>query len=113
MSTQNEITVRISALLKDAGIDSFTSHLSYGQIAKEMSDASGSLGGFAEACYDQNKVDELVEALTGPADSSDMETWSIDAAEWRSAIEQALLAKAFDEIYDDLIDAEKKWYDAE
>lgn len=113
MNTQNKIATRINALLRDAGIDAFTSHLSYGQIAKKMEEASCSLEGFAEACYDQNKVSELVEALALPATETDMATWNIDSDEWRSAIEQALLAKAFDDIHDDLVDAENDWYEAE
>jgi hypothetical protein len=113
MAIQNEIATRIAALLKEAGIDSFTSHLSYGEIAKEMETAASSLEGFAEACYDQNHVSELVEALGEPASDTDIANWDIDADEWRGAIEQALLAKAFDEIYDDLVEAEQVWFDAE
>lgn len=113
MTTQNEIATRINASLKEAGIDTFTSHLSYGEIAKKMEQAASSLEGFAEACYDQNKVGELVEALALPATETDMATWGIDSDEWRSAIEQALLAKAYDVIYDDLIAAENDWYAAE
>lgn len=113
MATQNEIATRINALLKDAGIDTFTSHLSYGEIAKKMEQAASSLEGFTEACYDQNKVGELVEALALPATETDMATWGIDSDEWRSAIEQALLAKAYDVIYDDLVTAENDWHEAE
>lgn len=113
MTTQNEIATRTNGLLKDAGIDTFVTHLSYGEIAKKMEEAACSLEGFSEACYDQNHVNELVEALEGAADETDMENWNISADEWRSNIEQALLAKAFDEIHDDLIAAENDWYEAE
>lgn len=107
MTTQNKISVRITALLKNAGIDTFTSHLSYGEIAKEMAAASSNLDGFAEACYNQNTTSDLTECLKEDADESDMDAWNIDANEWHTSIKKALLAKAFDEIYDDLIDAEK------
>lgn len=58
------------------------------------------LTGFAEACFNDNSVAELREALAGPADATDCETWGISADEWRAAIEQALAAKRGIEIVD-------------
>ncbi len=53
-------------------------------------------GTFAEACYDQNSVTELTEALRGPADREDMRQWGLSACEWREQIELALAAKLAD-----------------
>lgn len=47
---------------------------------------------FAEACYDQNSLKELKEALTGEADETDMKTWGLTEAQWREAIEVAIIA---------------------
>ena len=110
MNTQTT-TDNITAMLKEAGIWEITAHLSYREIAEAIKAADHDLGGFAEACYDQNSVAELISALAGDADEADMESWDLDADEWRKAIEQALKAKAFDDIYDDLIDAENEWFD--
>lgn len=57
---------------------------------------------FAAACYDQNSLDELREALAQPeADATDCETWGLNADEWRAAIRTALaereIADALDE----------------
>lgn len=106
----------ITRLIKEAGIESFTSHLSYGEIAKKIKYAATGLSGFAESCFNQNSVDELVDAISGTAeqaDPSDMETWDIDCYEWREAIQQALMAKAYHYIYDDLIDAEEDLFENE
>jgi len=48
---------------------------------------------FAEACYDQNSIAELEEALAGPVDEVDCKTWGIDADEWRRSIKLALDAR--------------------
>lgn len=53
-------------------------------------------GSFAESCYDMNSIEELQEALQGDADKTDMQTWGIDANEWKSQIEMALKAKLED-----------------
>ena len=50
-------------------------------------------GTFAEACYNQNSIRELEEALTAAPDPVDMETWGLTADEWRDQIELALAAK--------------------
>ena len=56
------------------------------------------LSGFAEACYDQNSIVELREALAMPeADATDCEVWEITADEWRAAIEEALAARLANE----------------
>lgn len=104
-------TLNIQDQLKAAGIDSFTSHLSYAEIAKKAEEASQSLDGFAEACYDMNSIDELIQGLT-QADETDMAAWGLDEEEYKSAIEQALLAKAYDDLYDDLIEAENDWFES-
>ena len=51
---------------------------------------------FAEACYDQNSIDELEDALKGDADKTDMENWGVTAEEWREQIELALAEKRAD-----------------
>ncbi len=52
--------------------------------------------GFAQACFDQNTVDELEEAESGFADMSDCQTWNINEDEWRWAIVTAKYAKVHD-----------------
>lgn len=53
--------------------------------------------GFAEACYDQNTIEDLKAAhAAGDADESDMEAWDISPQGWRDAIEAALAAKLED-----------------
>lgn len=55
------------------------------------------LTGFAEACYDQNSLGELIAALERQnADKGDCETWGLSASEWRTAIGEALAAKLAD-----------------
>jgi len=55
------------------------------------------LTGFAEACYDQNTVDELREALRQrSADKYDCGAWCITPTQWRAAIQSALEAKLRD-----------------
>ena len=44
---------------------------------------------FADACH-TNALDELREALRGPADEPDCRTWGLTAEEWRAAIETAI-----------------------
>lgn len=51
---------------------------------------------FAEACYDQNSIAELEEALAGQPDVIDMETWRLTAPEWYEQIEIALEEKLKD-----------------
>jgi hypothetical protein len=51
---------------------------------------------FAAACYDQNSISELVAALAGEPDQTDMKTWRLTALEWRAQIEMALAAKRED-----------------
>ena len=53
------------------------------------------LSGFAEACYNENSVDELVNALSTGFDERDGEVWDIDEGEWIKAILNALSAKRF------------------
>lgn len=51
---------------------------------------------FAEACYDQNSIEELEAALNQEPDETDMETWGLTADEWREQIEIALAEKKAD-----------------
>ncbi len=53
------------------------------------------LSGFAEACYNENSVDELVNALSRGFDKRDGEVWDINQDEWMEAILNALCAKRF------------------
>lgn len=45
---------------------------------------------FAEACYNQNSVQQLVEGLTDDADQSDMIQWNLNEQQWRDQIKLAL-----------------------
>ena len=51
---------------------------------------------FAAACYDQNSIAELEQALKNGPDVTDMKTWNLTADEWRDEIELALQAKKED-----------------
>ena len=44
-----------------------------------------SLSGFAEAVYDDNSYTDVCNCLTAAPDKTDMKTWDITVAEWRSA----------------------------
>ena len=51
-------------------------------------------GTFAEACFNQNSVRELEEALAQEvADGTDCQTWGISQDEWRESISAALAEK--------------------
>ena len=51
-------------------------------------------GSFAEACFDQNSIAELEDALAFvAADATDCNTWGISPGEWRRQITLALAAK--------------------
>ena len=50
-------------------------------------------GSFAEACYNQNSIRELEDALASAPDAVELETWGLTADEWREQIELALAAK--------------------
>ncbi len=52
---------------------------------------------FAAACYDQNSISELKEAIQNGPDKGDMETWNITAHEWFEEIRLALQALYEDE----------------
>jgi hypothetical protein len=47
---------------------------------------------FAEACYNQNSLNELKFSLKGAADETDMLTWGLTEAEWREALKIAIIA---------------------
>ena len=52
-------------------------------------------GTFAEACFNQNSLHELNEALAQEgADDTDCNTWGISPEEWRESIKAALASKA-------------------
>ena len=48
---------------------------------------------FAAACYDQNSLQELMEALASGPDEQDMAAWGLTEAEWRAQVQQAIDAK--------------------
>lgn len=58
----------------------------------EIHDLEGHVARFAEACFDQNSIDELRAALAGNADATDCKTWDITGHEWQLAINAALNA---------------------
>ncbi|MEL6584031.1 MAG: hypothetical protein AAFQ36_09380 [Pseudomonadota bacterium] len=46
---------------------------------------------FAEAAYNDNSIDELIDALSQmSADPADMKAWNITATQWREQIALAL-----------------------
>ncbi len=55
------------------------------------------LTGFAEACYNDNSIFELMKPHAPiNADATDCREWDITAEQWTEAIDQALAAKQFD-----------------
>lgn len=48
------------------------------------------LNTFAAACYDNNSVAELRQALIDGPDSADMVEWSLNEDDWRMQVSQAL-----------------------
>ena len=72
---------------------------SFAEIAQELKSASRHLSGFAEACYDQNSTDELIESLKLGADKTDCKTWGIDDDQWQEAVKTALYAQWYDNLY--------------
>uniref|UniRef100_A0A6M3XLQ7 Uncharacterized protein n=1 Tax=viral metagenome TaxID=1070528 RepID=A0A6M3XLQ7_9ZZZZ len=55
---------------------------------------------FAAACYEQNSIQELLNALMDEPDAADLETWDITAQAWREEIRIALEAKLADQCVD-------------
>jgi hypothetical protein len=53
------------------------------------------LDGFAEACFNENSVDELCEALKSGFDTTDCRNWKINETEWYESIINALSLKLF------------------
>ena len=53
------------------------------------------LSGFAEACYNENSVDELIEGLSTGFDKRDGEVWGINESQWYDSIINALSVKLF------------------
>ena len=51
--------------------------------------------GFAEACFNENSVDELCEALESGFDTTDCRNWKISETEWYDSIINALSVKLF------------------
>lgn len=51
---------------------------------------------FAEACYNQNSIQDLEKALNEKANKSDCKAWEITANEWREQIKLALAARKED-----------------
>ena len=45
---------------------------------------------FAAACYNDNSIDELEQALIDGPDETDMAGWGLSESEWREQIELAL-----------------------
>jgi hypothetical protein len=51
---------------------------------------------YSAACYEQNTIAELEEALREPADRTDMQTWGLTEDEYYAQINLALAAKRAD-----------------
>lgn len=63
-------------------------------LAEQAARREQNLIGFAEACFNQNSVQELRACLKmKSADKTDCETWRITPTQWRAAIKQALKEK--------------------
>jgi hypothetical protein len=53
------------------------------------------LEGFGAACYDENSIDELLEALEEGVDKTDCKNWGMTEEEWWKGIHDALGVKMF------------------
>ena len=59
------------------------------------------LDGFSEACYNDNSVNELIDALKSrAADEEDCENWEITKKAWREEIRTALEHAMFEYVSD-------------
>ena len=59
------------------------------------------IDGFAAACYNDNSVSELIEALESrAADKTDCENWGITPSQWRAEIRNALEYAIFQYVSD-------------
>jgi hypothetical protein len=47
---------------------------------------------FAEACFNENSIDELKQALIDGPDKSDLINWELTEGEWRENVDLALRA---------------------
>lgn len=45
---------------------------------------------FAEACYNQNTIEQLEDALKSPADETDMREWGLSESEYFDEIKTAI-----------------------
>jgi len=59
---------------------------------------------FAEACYSENSLSELMQAYNESPDRTDCREWAIDGHEWLLAIEAALAQRLADNPPDPLED---------
>jgi len=65
--------------------------------AVSHSSDSTAMSPFGEACYNDNSIPELLDALKlRAADKTDCRTWEITPTQWRSGIVEALEERAFD-----------------
>ena len=48
------------------------------------------MNAFAEACYDQNTIEDLESALSGTPDVADMKEWKLSEDEWKEQIQEAI-----------------------
>lgn len=54
------------------------------------------LDGFAEACFNDNSLDELIDGIKmRAADKTDCKNWGITPTQWRSSIKDALECRLF------------------
>jgi hypothetical protein len=75
-------------------IDCITLHCYIGYISNgEHNMTTIESNTFAEACFNQNSIEELEQALKDGPDATDMQTWGLTADEWREQIELALKAR--------------------
>jgi hypothetical protein len=54
------------------------------------------ISGFAEACYNTNTIEELIEALASGPDPIDMQDWNLTPELWTEAVKTALLERIKD-----------------
>lgn len=64
---------------------------------KRGNDMSIQTNTFAEACYNQNSIEELEQALIDGPDCKDIEVWNLTNEEWEKQVKDALAELREDE----------------
>lgn len=94
-SYDEDAETRTDRDIVDGSIDTCITIHSFINITKSFVKEQNEAGmlAFSEACYNQNSLSELQEALFLPADETDMREWNINSEEYYIAIKEAIESK--------------------